>query len=173
MSLNLEQATGLNHVHAVATAGAALTGLSGAATTYSFSIFGYTINGIAYRQAIASGAATPTTDASAGTAAALALAINQSRVYVWGVNAAGTVQVFAGPAVTWPNSSGTATGAPIPLQFPAVPSTTACIAYVVISNGSNGAAFAHGTTNWNATGITVGTVVNLAGWLPALLPTTP
>lgn len=172
MSLNLEQATGLNHVHAVATAGAGLTGLSGAATTHSMSIFGYTINGVAYANPIRSAVATPTTDGNTATTAQLALAINQSRVYVWGVNAAGTTTLFAGPVASWANASGTSSGA-VPLQFPPVPATFAAVAYVVISNGSNGAAFAPGTTNWNATGITVGTVVNLAGNLPSVPPATP
>ena len=166
MALNLEQASGFNHVHAVATAGAALTGLSGAATTYSFSIFGYTINGLAYKQAIASGAATPTTDGNTLAAAQLALAINQVRCYVWAVNAAGTVTVFAGPAVSWPNSSGTSTGPVIVVPDPAIPSTFATFARHTVANGSNGAAFAFGTTNWNATGIAISTVQNLAGWLP-------
>lgn len=166
MSLNLENSVGLNHVGAVASAGAALTGLSGAATTYSAAIFSFSINNQAYNKTISTTVASPTTDGVTATAAQLGLSINQARCYVWGVNAAGTVAVFGGQAVAWPNASGTATGAPVVCPDPTPPSTFALFARHTVANGSNGAAFVFGTTNWNATGVNISTIQNLAGGIP-------
>jgi hypothetical protein len=172
MSLSLEQSTGLNLVLAPASAGAALSGTTGAATTYSMALFGYIINGVPYNKAVQSGVASPTTDGNTGLASTLSLAINQARVYVWGINAAGTIAVFAGPVASWPNVSGTSLGA-VPLQFPAVPGTYAVLAYQVLANGSNGSAFAFGSTNWSNTGMSPQTPVNTSGFLPSVPPLTP
>lgn len=179
MALNLEQGSGLNFASPSAATGAAVTGLSGAATTHSTVAMIYAVNGTPAFKAAAAGTATPTTGfvsppATPGTAEAITLTASQSRCIVWAVNAAGTVTLFAGPRVTWPNSSGTATGSPIPLLYPDVPSTYAVIAVHHLSAGSNlSGTFTVGSSNWNTTGITVGTVQNCAGYLPNVPITTP
>lgn len=156
MSYNLEQAQALTAVFATATAGAALTGLSGAATTYSSSAFGYAIDGVAYANGANSGAATPTTDAATG--AAITLTANKARAIVWVVNAAGTERVLAGPIVDWTDT--TASSTPCPL--PAIPAGHAPFAAHTIQGGATlSGTWTFGVSNWNATGLTVGTVRNL------------
>lgn len=168
MSFNVEQTTGLNLVHAIgATNGAALTGLSGAASTYSTSAIAMIIDGKCYNKAAVSGGTTPTTDGNSALAADLALAVNQARAYVWCVNSGGTVKVCGGPVKRWSNSSGTSTGEPVVLHFPAIPSGYIPFAAHYVGIGSNGSAFTFGSTNWNTTGVNVGTVQNLAGNLPS------
>jgi hypothetical protein len=130
---------------------AGLTGISGAATTYSTSAttLQYSVAGKAATKAQVSGGATPTTDAV--TAAAITLVANQGRVVVWGLNAAGTVQCIAGPVETL-DSSGAFINAP---QFPALPDTFAAFAYHLMKAGSSTVGtFTFGTSNWNATGMT-------------------
>lgn len=167
MSMNLQGASGLNLVVAVASAGAALTGLSGAANTYSSSLFGYLLNGTPYNKAAVSGGTTPTTDAATGLASTLGLsAINKARAYAWVVDSAGTVKVLAGREADWPNSSGTATGQPVVLEYPSIPANHVVFAVHSLAMGSNGAAFVFGSGNWNSTGLVVGTVRNCGGFLP-------
>jgi hypothetical protein len=156
MSYNLEESSSLTGVFATATAGAALTGLSGAATTYSSSAFGYALNGDAFAKALVSGGATPTTDSNTGVAFK-AQAINTACAYVWAVNAAGTVLLYQGPIVSWTDT--TASSTPCPL--PAIPGNVTSFAAHTVQNGATGSSFTIGTSNWNQTGITAPTVRNL------------
>lgn len=164
MALQLANSTGLTAVLAVATAGAALTGLSGAATTYSSSAFGYCIDGVAYTNGANSGAATPTLNGGvAGTN--ITLTANKARAVVWAVNAAGAETVFAGPIVDWTDTTAGSTSCPLP----AIPSGFAPFAMHTIQGGATlSGTWTFGSSNWNATGLTVGTVRNLAQ-----LPSTP
>jgi hypothetical protein len=157
MSLNLEGGSSLTAVFATATAGAALTGLSGAASTYSSSAFGYALNGDHFAKAAVSAVASPTTDGLTGVAFP-AQAINTAAAYVWAVNAAGTVQVFKGPTVTWTDTSASSTACPLP----AIPGTVTPFAAHTVQNGATGSAWTFGTSLWNATGISAITVRNLA-----------
>lgn len=159
MSYNLEQHSGLNAVFAVASPGAGLTGLTGAATTHSTALFGFVIDGVCYNKAAASGAATPNTDVNTG--APITLRAGQARAIVWLVDAAGTTKVAAGPVVE------NVPGAVCP--YPAVPAGHAVIAVhtLAASSALSGTwTFGAGGSNWNATGITVGTVRNVAGSIP-------
>lgn len=158
MALQLANSTGLTAVLAVATAGSALTGLSGAATTYSSSAFGYCIDGVAYANGANSGATTPTTNGGvAGTS--ITLTANKARAVVWAVNAAGTEFVFAGPIVDWTDTTAGSTACPLP----AIPAGYAAFAAHTIQGGSTlSGTWTFGSSNWNATGLTVGTVRNLA-----------
>lgn len=165
MSYSLDQATGLTAVFAVASAGAALTGLSGTATTYSSSAFGYAINGVCYANGANSGAATPTTDGNTG--AAITLTANKARCIVWAVDSGGTEKVYAGPIVDY-------TGAPsgVVCPLPDIPGTVAPFAMHVLKGGSTlSGTWTFGSSNWDATGLTVGTVVNLCQ-RPTVPPTT-
>jgi len=156
MSLNLEQGSSLTAVLAVATAGAALTGLSGAATTYSSSLFGYALNGDAYAKAAVAGGASPTTDGNTG--AAMTLVANQAASFVWAVNAAGTVSVYKGPTVSWTDTTANSTACPLP----AIPGNVAPFAAHTVQAGSTTAGtWTFGSSNWNATGISAITVRNL------------
>lgn len=166
MSLSLEGAHGLNFVLGQgATAGAALTGLSGAATTFSTSVINYAINGVAYTNAANAGAATPTTDGNAGTA--MTLTASKAAAFVWGVDSSGAEKVYKGPTVDFDGSTG------IACPFPYVPATVAVFACHIIKGASTvSGTWTFGSSNWNATGITVGTITNCAGMLPSVPLTT-
>lgn len=156
MSLNLEQGSALTAVFATATAGAALTGLSGGATTYSSSLFGYALNGDCYTKALVSGGTTPTTDGN--TSAAITLTANKARAIVWAVNASGTVSVYAGPIVDWTDTTASSTACPLP----SIPGNVAPFAAHTVQAGSTtSGTWTFGSSNWNATGISAITVRNL------------
>ena len=105
---------------------AGLTGISGAATTYSTGAAAqeYCINGKAYSKAQVSGGTTPTTDKITG-AAFKGLVAGKKSVFVFTLNAAGTVGVAQGSveAIDTP-------------QFPTLPDTEAPFAYVIVTAGS-------------------------------------
>lgn len=156
MALNLEQSSALTAVFATATAGAALTGLSGGATTYSSSAFGYALNGDAYAKGAVAGGTTPTTDGNTG--AAITLTANKARAIVWAVNAAGTVLVYAGSIVDWVDTSANSTACPLPN----LPGNVAPFAAHTVQAGSTtSGTWTFGSSNWNATGIAAITVRNL------------
>lgn len=157
MSFNLEQHSGLNAVLAVASPGANLTGLSGAATTHSTALFGFVIDGVCGNKAVAAGAATPTSDAATGQA--ITLTANKARAVAWVIDSGGTTKVVAGPVVD------NASGAVCP--YPAIPAGHIPIAVHTIAGGSTlSGTWTFGSSNWNAAGLTVGTVRNVAGSLP-------
>lgn len=133
-----------------------LTGISGAATTFSSSALPYAIRGKAYTLGAQSGATTPTTDTGTGVAIP-SLAKNYGTSFVWGVNASGTVQVIQGSV----NALDVGGLFILPPTFPALPDNFCPLAYTIHKNGSTGSAWTFGTSNWNATGMT-NTVVNLA-----------
>jgi len=143
-----------------------LTGLSGAATTYSSSATPFAILGKALTKAAVAGGTTPTTDGTTG--AAMTLVANQAAVFVWGLDSSGTVKVYKGPTQSYLDTSANST----PCPLPPIPDGIAVAATVVIKAGSTTVGtWTFGSSNWNATGITVDTVVNWAGH-PNIVPLT-
>lgn len=144
-----------------------LSGITGAASTYTIQNVTYTNSGKLYFKATASGAATPTTDANTGNAFK-ALAVQQACVFVWALDASGNVKVIQGPlpvqagtvgingvlAAQNVDASGNIITAP---QFPSIPDTLTPFAYTIAINGATGSNWTFGTSLWNATGITVNT----------------
>ncbi len=135
---------------------AAITGIAATgATTFSATPVGtaaaisFQIQGKTYTKATISGGTTPTTDAVTGVTH-VALAANQGSVWVLGLDSGGNIKAVQG-SVESLNSSGTFVTAP---QFPNLPDTIAPMAYVVVKAGATASAFAFGTSNWDATGIT-------------------
>ena len=128
-----------------------LTGISGAATTYSYSEFIVSLRGKMTTVAADSAQATPTTDIITG-AAYVSLAASQGCVFLWLTKPDGTLAVAQGPVKAlkadnlfqWDAS-----------MFPGIPDGYVPFAYVVVKNGSTGSAWVFGTGNWNATGIVV------------------
>lgn len=130
---------------------------SGAATTWSTTgATLYCIAGKAFSTAAASGAASPTSDTVKGTTFASApLAANTGTVFLWmydGTGTAATAVRVAQGSVEPLDASGNFINAP---QLPVAPDTRCAFAYTVIRNGSTGSNWTFGTSNWNATGITL------------------
>lgn len=130
---------------------AGLTGISGAATTYSTSAttLQYSVQGKAATKAQASGAATPTTDFVTGLA--ITLTDLKARAVVWCLDVAGTVRLVAGDLVSL-DSGGNYIAQP---PFPAtIPDTLTPIAYVVHKASGLAGTFTVGSSNWNTAGMT-------------------
>ena len=158
MAFNLQDASGLTAVFAVATAGAALTGLSGAASTYTSSAFGYALNGDIYaKAAVGSATAAPATDGNTGVAFP-AIGANQAAAFVWAVDASGNYKVYKGPTVAWTDTTAGSTACPLP----AIPTNVTPFAAHTVQNGSTGSNWVFGSSNWNATGVAAITVRNLS-----------
>lgn len=151
-------------------ASTALTGLSGAATTVSTTgTPAYMYQGRIKASTNQSGGATPTTDIATGaafvalTGATAALGTGCVFVFGWDSSAPTVFSVAQGPVV---KTLDVVNGAAV-YEFPAIPDTFVPVAYVTIDYiGSTSWTF--GTNNWNATTVTIGTVVNIG-----LLPTRP
>lgn len=157
----------LGNNHVLGKAG--LTGLSGAATTFSSSAITLVIRGKEYTLGAQSGAATPTTDVNTGAAFVKLVGGNsvantpgQGCVFVFMANSAGTIGVAQGTV-----SPGYNQGWPLDMQgnfcepfgapqFPPIPAGYVPFAYAVIKAGATaGLSWIFGTNNWNATGITI------------------
>jgi hypothetical protein len=102
---------------------------------------------------------TPTTDAQTG-AAFVPLANGEKCIFVWGVNAAGAIRVAQGAIV----KTADVTNGSAALAFPGIPETMCPFAYHTAAH-ANATAWTFGTSNWNATGMTLGSVVPV-GQLP-------
>ena len=131
---------------------------SGAATTWSTTgATLYAIKGKAYTTSAAASAASPTSDASAGTTvASKPLAANTGTVFVWcydgsSTTAATAIKVVQG-SVESLDVSGNFLKAP---DFANIPDALCPFAYSIVRNGSTGSNWTFGTSNWNATGITL------------------
>lgn len=139
-----------------------LTATGAATTVGSTGTVHYGIRGKAYTAAALSSTATPTTDWATGVAFA-ALPINFGTVFMFGLDSGGTLRVIQGNVVPLDGivSSNKFIVAP---QFGALgPSGSGTtdndfcpIAYIVVKNGTTGSGWTFGTSNWNATGITLG-----------------
>lgn len=174
---------------------AGLTGLSGAATTVSTSAGGgatsliFMNQGKAYQKANLAGAATPINDAASasavvGTAASgsafrplvaqqapaglSTVYAGSACVFVFGFDPSGNLRVAQGQVVNYTDTSANSTVCP----FPQLPDWFTPFAYAVIKLVSATAAtWTFGTSNWNATGVTVDTPVDVCV-LPAVPPVT-
>lgn len=138
---------------------AALTGLSGGATTISTtSTPSYYLKGKIVASTNQSGGATPTTDAYTG-ADFVALATGKGCVFVfgWDSRTSTVVAVCQGKIV---NVADVTNGAAA-YDFPSIPDTFCPFAYVTISFVGTGT-WTFGTSNWNAATTTIGTVINCA-----------
>lgn len=129
---------------------AGLTGISGAATTFSTgaTTLQYAVQGKAYTKAQVSGGATPTTDGRTGLP--IDLVANKGTVVVWGLDTGGNVKVFQGSEEDL-DASG---NFKMPPQFPVVPDDVCPFAYTVHKAGaSTSGTWTFGVSNWNATGL--------------------
>ncbi len=140
-----------------------LTGISGAATTFSYtSTPAFSLKGRLYTGDAASGAATP--DVDANTAEAFVPLTNGDQcLFVFGWLADGTTVVAQGPVVRTADVVNKSSA----LAFPAIPDTVCPYAYFSVAN-ANATAWLFSTGLWNASDLTVGTVVNVC-----MLPTQP
>ncbi len=127
-----------------------LTGISGAATTYSTGEAGfhYSINGKAFSKAQVTAGATPTTDGNTGLP--IRLIANQGAMVVWAINSSGTVSVYQGPVDALDDGG----NFKIASDFPSLPDSVAPFAYTVHRAGPNlSGTFTFGSSNWNTTGM--------------------
>lgn len=127
-----------------------LSGISGAATTYTFTAATYSIDGKVYAKATASGAATPTTDSAGGnlvvtSSGSGSTLVGTGTVVVWAVNSGGTVAIYRGETTSL-DASGNFVDVP---EFPAIPDSVAVFAYIVVKNNT-GSNLTIGTSNWSA-----------------------
>ncbi len=106
--------------------------------------------------------ASPTTDAATG-AAFIALTDNKACSLVWGINAAGAIQLAQGQIVDTEVGVTTTAGAfIISPPFPNIPDDFCPIAYGVVRTAPSASDFTPGTSSWTATGITCSTFVDVA-----------
>jgi len=141
-----------------------LTGLSGTATTVSTtSTPSYYLNGKITASTNQSSGATPTTDIVTGaafkplTGTTAALGTGCVFVFGWDSSAPTVFSVAQGKVVkTLDVVNGAAA-----YEFPSIPKTFCPVAYVTIGYiGST--LWLFGTSNWDATTVTIGTVINCA-----------
>lgn len=106
--------------------------------------------------------ASPTTDAATG-AAFVALTDNQATVLVWGVNAAGEIQLAQGTIVPTETGITTTAGAfrDVP-QFPRLPDDFCPTAYCLVRTAPSASDWTPGTSSWAATGVTTSTFQNIS-----------
>lgn len=135
---------------------AGLTGISGAATTFSTGgTKTFSVNGKAFTRAAFAGAATPTSDETTG-ATFVPITVNKGCAFVWGLDAGGNIKVSQGRLADL-DSAGNFIVAP---EFPTIKDTVTPFAYVIAKAGSTyaGTGFRHGTDNWNTTGMSFAVV---------------
>lgn len=141
--------------------------LSGAVATFTTTgATLYSIRGKAYSTAAAAGAATGTTDGNTGAtflpipAGVAASGSNPGAAYgsvfvfayKGDATAAAAIKIYQGSIEALDPVSGLFINPP---KFPTIPDTATPFGYAVIKGATNSAAFAFGTSLWNATGITV------------------
>lgn len=124
----------------------------------------YTINGKYMAQkAIATNAATPTTDAVTG-AAFNGMTANKACVFVYCLDSAGAIKVAQGKVVPYTDTTAGSTICP----FPLIPDTLTPIGYMVIKAGATTVGtWTFGSNNWATTGITVDTPVDVMSLPPS------
>lgn len=134
------------------TTSGALTG-AGAETVYDTTIsILYAINGRAYTKTAVTDGVTPTTDGNTG-AAFEAVLPDQACIFVWGLNASGTVSLYQGPIVDVDGATDVLESA---AQFPNIPDGICPFAYTLYqtTGASSASGLRPGTDNWNAAGLT-------------------
>lgn len=116
--------------------------------------------------AIQTNTATPTTDAVTGNAF-VALTDNKATVLVFGVNAAGAIQMAQGgiedTEVGITTTAGDFKRAP---QWPSIPDDFCPIGYLLVRTAPSASDWTPGTSSWTATGVTASAVVQVNGSLP-------
>jgi len=111
---------------------AGLTGLSGAATTFTTAnALVYAIGGKAYAKAAVAGGASPVVDGVTGLP--ITLVANKGTVIVWALDAAGTVFAVQGSTEALLPSGNFMLAAP---QFPSMPDTLTPFAYSITKAGA-------------------------------------
>lgn len=138
-----------------------LTGISGAATTYSSSALPVAVDGKVTTFAAQSGVAFPTTDLNTGLQFVGLVAANTGTVFVVGIQNGGTLLKCIQGTVAALDAAGNFSATPP--AFPALPDNFVPLAYIVAKAGSTfvAAAWYPGTTNWNTTGMSY-SVQNIA-----------
>lgn len=137
----------------------ALTG-TGAETVYDTTVtITYTVDGKLKAKTAVTDGATPTTDGNTG-AAFTAVKPDKVSVFVWGLNASGTVSLYQGSIEDVDGDTDVAKRYP---QFPSIPDGITPFAYTIFQTTGASAAggLKPGTDNWNATGLTA-THVNIS-----------
>ena len=140
---------------------AILTGLSGTAKTISYTgnpLFA--LGGRLYTGDTCSGGSLQTTDFLTGDAF-LPLANGKQCLFVFGWESDGTWEVIQGPIVNTADVINTADT----LRFPSIPDTFCPFAYVSIKN-ANATSWLFATGNWDASDLTVGTVIDCSLLIP-------
>ncbi len=140
--------TGMNFC----TTSGALTG-TGAETVYdTTATINYCIDGRFYSKTAITDGATPTTDGNT-SAAFDPVYPDQACVFVWGLNASGTVSLYQGPVVTVDGNTDALLAA---AQFPNIPANICPFAYTLYqtTGASSASGLRPGTDNWNAAGLT-------------------
>ena len=122
----------------------------------------FAINGRLYTTAADTNVQVPDTDTN-DAAAFTTLANGESCIFVFGWLASGEMGVVQGAIVSTADVVDRAAA----LDWPSIPATLCPFAYATFAN-ANATSWLFGTGLWDATDLTVGTVVNVA-----LLPTQP
>lgn len=135
---------------------AGLTGLSGAATTFTTAAaLLYALTGKAYTKTTVSGGATPTTDAVTGNP--ITVAPGKGTVVLWCVDATGAVKAVQGSSENIDQNSNFINAAP---SFPNLPDSLVAFAYSIHKGAPATAAtplaatWTFGVSNWNTAGMT-------------------
>jgi len=145
-----------------------LTGLSGAATTFSTSAFVASFRSILKSVGAVAGGASATTDIVTGKAfnaliggGSVANAPGQGCVFLWLIKNDGSTMAVAQSNLVALDAQDNFTWQPP--NFPAVPDSFIPFAYSVIKakNAASAAGWLFGTNNWNVSGIGI-SVANLA-----------
>lgn len=122
---------------------------TGAETVYDTTVtICYSVDGKAKTKTAVTDGTTPTTDGVTGSTFNT-LTANKGCIFVWCLDASGTVKVVQGPIADM--AGGSFVTRP---QFPDIPDTLTAFAYMVAKAGSTAGTIAFGTSNWNATGFT-------------------
>lgn len=130
---------------------AGLTGLSGAATTFTTAVaITYAILGKAFSKAAVAAGVTPVVDFLTGLA--ISLVANQGTIVVWALDAAGNVVALKGSVEALDQSGNFLNAYP---AFPRAPDHVTAFAYSVHKAGATAVGtWTFGVSNWNATGLT-------------------
>jgi len=136
-----------------------LTG-TGAETFYdTTATINFEIDGKLYQKTAVTNGATPTTDGNTG-AAFTGVAPDEVCVFVWGLNAAGTVSLYQGDVMSVDGDTDVAAQNS---NWPGLPNTVAPFAYTIYQTDGTSSAggISPGTEDWNDTGLTA-THTNIA-----------
>lgn len=127
---------------------------AGGVTTHATTVaIKYMIAGILYSKATITGGGTPTVDGNTGLAFK-PIPADSIGCFVWGLDAGGAVSLYQGDILGVDGSTDIAEAFPQP---PGLPAGVAPFGYTVVQSTGASSNFIVGASNWNATGITVGT----------------